>query len=184
MLLHDAFHTLTALQITQITKEHWELMGIMVFIYLVYAKVVLDDHCCIVAAEEPQILVHADDCRYPTACKEDWHATWWNEMGCFLLDRQNPHPCDPPPPHCLHSFSTTNIPVKFKLHEIQKATFALTLVSQFHLLLFTHLCLSTAHHVPTIFPVQDPAMVMSHSHTSPHNFQCSHFCHFVPMYQS
>lgn len=67
-------------------------MGIPVFIHLVYAKAVLDDHCRIVAAEEPRILVHADDCRYPTACEEDWHAAWWNGMGRFLLDGRNPQP--------------------------------------------------------------------------------------------
>ena len=91
-LFHDAFHQLTELPITQITKEHWELMGIPVFIHLVYVKAVLDGHCHIVAAEEPQISAHADDCQYPKACEEDWHAAWWNGMGRFLLDGRNPQP--------------------------------------------------------------------------------------------
>ncbi|KAG2065939.1 hypothetical protein BDR04DRAFT_1031497, partial [Suillus decipiens] len=67
--------------------QHWELLGNDVFTTLVYVQVALEEHCRIVAAEEPRILMHSSDCQDPVACNEDWHAIWWNGMAHFLLDR-------------------------------------------------------------------------------------------------
>ncbi|KAG1824582.1 uncharacterized protein BJ212DRAFT_1260545, partial [Suillus subaureus] len=46
----------------------------------------------IVTAEEPRILMHSNDCGDPAGCSKDWHTTWWNGMGCFLLNGRNPQP--------------------------------------------------------------------------------------------
>ncbi|KAG1843331.1 hypothetical protein DFJ58DRAFT_665347, partial [Suillus subalutaceus] len=54
----------------------------------------LDSHRRIVAAEEPKILMHSNECQDPTGCNEDWHTIWWNGMGRFLLDGRNPQPYD------------------------------------------------------------------------------------------
>jgi hypothetical protein len=57
---------------------------------LVYVQAALEEHRHIVAAEEPKILMHANDCQDPVGCNEDWHedwhAIWWNGMARFLLD--------------------------------------------------------------------------------------------------
>jgi hypothetical protein len=91
-LFRIAFRTLIEIPITRLSKEHRRMIGSEVFTRLVYAKAILDEHCRIVAAEEPRILTHADDCRDPASCVEDWHAVWWNGMGRFLLDGRNPQP--------------------------------------------------------------------------------------------
>ncbi|KIJ13076.1 hypothetical protein PAXINDRAFT_117517 [Paxillus involutus ATCC 200175] len=91
-LFQIAFQKLTEIPITQLTREHRGMMGPEVFTRLVYAKAILDEHCRIVAAEEPRILTHADDCCDPASCEEDWHSVWWNGMGRFLLDGRNPQP--------------------------------------------------------------------------------------------
>ena len=76
--------------LTDISSSHQALMGNDLFIMLVYAKTILDHHCCLVAVEEPPIQTHADECHNPRECAEDWHTAWWNGMGWFLLDGQNP----------------------------------------------------------------------------------------------
>ncbi|KAI9455981.1 hypothetical protein HD554DRAFT_2030695 [Boletus coccyginus] len=96
--IHEFFSTgfsrLLETPIQEISKVHRELMGNEVFVALVYAKATLNEHRRIVAAEEPPILLHADDCKDPQACKQDWHTIWWNGMGHFLLDGRNPQPYD------------------------------------------------------------------------------------------
>ncbi|KIJ59589.1 hypothetical protein HYDPIDRAFT_33029 [Hydnomerulius pinastri MD-312] len=91
-LFHLAFKELMDISVTQLSKLHRAMMGIEVFTAFVLAKTVLDDHCRIIAAEEPRIMTHAEDCQDPAACEEDWHAVWWNGMGRFLLDGRNPQP--------------------------------------------------------------------------------------------
>ncbi|KAG2738471.1 hypothetical protein P692DRAFT_20882620 [Suillus brevipes Sb2] len=86
------YHQLAETPITEITHAHRELMGNEVFLNVVYVQAALDHHRRIVAAEEPRILMHSNDCDDPTGCSEDWHTTWWNGMGCFLLDGRNPQP--------------------------------------------------------------------------------------------
>ncbi|KAF9237393.1 hypothetical protein BU15DRAFT_48745 [Melanogaster broomeanus] len=88
------FERLLETPMNEITKAHRLLMGNDVFIALVYTKATLDDHRHIVAGEEPPILHHVEDCQDPQACKQDWHAIWWNGMGRFLLDGRNPQPYD------------------------------------------------------------------------------------------
>lgn len=87
-----SFMNLLKIPLKEISKEHRLLIGEEVFVAFVYAKAMLDEHCRIVACEEPVILSHASDCGNPTACQEDWHAVWWNGMGRFLLDGRNPQP--------------------------------------------------------------------------------------------
>ncbi|KAG2076067.1 hypothetical protein BDR04DRAFT_1069167 [Suillus decipiens] len=87
-----AFKELVETSITEITCTHWELMGQEVFLNIVYVQAALNHHRQLVAAEEPKILMHSDDCQDPTGCSEDWHAIWWNGMGRFLLDARNPQP--------------------------------------------------------------------------------------------
>ncbi|KAI6114660.1 hypothetical protein EDD16DRAFT_1597213 [Pisolithus croceorrhizus] len=86
------FMGLLKIPLKEISKEHHLLIGEEVFVAFVYAKAMLDEHCRIVACEEPVILSHASDCGDPTTCQEDWHAVWWNGMGRFLLDGRNPQP--------------------------------------------------------------------------------------------
>ncbi|KAG1801244.1 uncharacterized protein BJ212DRAFT_1286628, partial [Suillus subaureus] len=74
------------------THAHQELMGNKVFLNVVYVQAALDHHHQIVAAEEPRILMHSNDCGDPAGCSEDWHATWWNSIGHFLLNGRNPQP--------------------------------------------------------------------------------------------
>ncbi|KAG2157734.1 uncharacterized protein EDB93DRAFT_1078439, partial [Suillus bovinus] len=69
---------------------HQELMGNEVFLNMVYVQAALDNHFRIVAAEEPRILMHLNDCNDLTGCSEDWHAIWWNGMAHFLLNGRNP----------------------------------------------------------------------------------------------
>ncbi|KAG2366749.1 hypothetical protein BDR07DRAFT_1273959 [Suillus spraguei] len=71
---------------------HQELMGHEVFLNIVYVQAALDNHCRIIAAEEPKILMHSSDCQDLMGCSEDWHAIWWNGMGWFLLNGRNPQP--------------------------------------------------------------------------------------------
>ena len=54
------------------------MTGPDIFSSLALAKAVLDEHCRIVAAEEPHILTHTDDCQLPSACEADWHGVWWD----------------------------------------------------------------------------------------------------------
>ncbi|KAI6001131.1 hypothetical protein EDC04DRAFT_2973525 [Pisolithus marmoratus] len=86
------FKGLLEIPLKEISKEHHHLIGEKVFVAFVYAKAMLDEHCKIVACEEPVILSHTSDCENPTACQEDWHTVWWNGMGWFLLDGRNPQP--------------------------------------------------------------------------------------------
>ncbi|KAI6017255.1 hypothetical protein PISMIDRAFT_29524 [Pisolithus microcarpus 441] len=86
------FMNLLKIPLKEISKEHHLLIGEEVFVAFVYAKAMLDEHCRIVACEEPVILSHASDCGNLTACQEDWHAVWWNGMGRFLLDGRNLQP--------------------------------------------------------------------------------------------
>lgn len=87
-----AFQQLAETPITEITHAHRELMGNDVFLNVVYVQAALDHHRRIVAAEEPKILMHSNECHNPTGCNEDWHAIWWNGMGRFLLDGRNAQP--------------------------------------------------------------------------------------------
>jgi hypothetical protein len=87
-----AFQQLAKTPITEITHAHRELMGNEIFLNLVYVQAALDHHRRIVAAEEPRILMHSNDCNDPAGCSKDWHTTWWNGMGRFLLDGRNPQP--------------------------------------------------------------------------------------------
>ncbi|KAG2061314.1 hypothetical protein BDR06DRAFT_1041074, partial [Suillus hirtellus] len=87
-----AFKRLVDTPITQLTAQHQELLGNDVFTTLVYVQVALEEHCRIVAAEEPKILMHTSDCQDPVGCNEDWHTIWWNGMARFLLDRRNLQP--------------------------------------------------------------------------------------------
>ncbi|KAF8547669.1 hypothetical protein OG21DRAFT_1424357, partial [Imleria badia] len=89
-----AFRGLINIPLTQLTKTHHSMIGSDVFKSLALVKAVLDEHCRIIAAEEPRILTHADDCQDPPACKADWHGVWWNGMGQYLLDGRNPQPYD------------------------------------------------------------------------------------------
>lgn len=86
------FRQLLGMSLIDIRTNHHSMMGNDIFIALVYAKAVLDNHCCLIAAEEPAIMVHADDCLSPRECADDWHAAWWNGMGRFLLDGRNLQP--------------------------------------------------------------------------------------------
>ncbi|KAG1757920.1 hypothetical protein EDB19DRAFT_1623036 [Suillus lakei] len=86
------FKQLVDTPITQLTAQHWELIGNNIFTTLVYVQAALEEHRHIVAAEEPKILMHTSDCQDPVACNEDWHTIWWNGMARFLLDRRNPQP--------------------------------------------------------------------------------------------
>jgi len=81
-----AFKRLVDTPITQLTAQHRELLGTDVFTTLVYVQAALEEHRRIVAAEEPKILMHTNDCQDPVGCNEDWHAIWWNGMARFLLD--------------------------------------------------------------------------------------------------
>ncbi|KAG1857218.1 hypothetical protein C8R48DRAFT_804605 [Suillus tomentosus] len=89
-----AFQQLAETPITELTHAHRELMGNEVFLNVIYVQAALDSHRRIVAAEEPKILMHSNECQDPTGCNEDWHAIWWNGMGRFLLDGRNPQPYD------------------------------------------------------------------------------------------
>ena len=89
-----SFKKLLEMLLTDINGSHRALMGNDLFITLVYAKAILDNHCRLVAAEEPPIQTHVDECRNPRECAEDWHAAWWNGMGRFLLDGRNPQSFD------------------------------------------------------------------------------------------
>ncbi|KAG6373521.1 hypothetical protein JVT61DRAFT_6162 [Boletus reticuloceps] len=75
-------------------KVQRAMIGQDIFPSVALAKSVLDQHCRIIAAEEPRILVHADNCQDPVACETDWHGVLWNGMGCYLLDGWNPQPYD------------------------------------------------------------------------------------------
>ncbi|KAG6328140.1 hypothetical protein ID866_10949 [Astraeus odoratus] len=65
-------------------------MGYEVYTGVAIAKTVLDEHCHLLAMEEPPILSHANDCHDLVGCMKDWYGIWWNGMGCFLLDGRNP----------------------------------------------------------------------------------------------
>ncbi|KAG2089237.1 uncharacterized protein F5147DRAFT_587260 [Suillus discolor] len=89
-----AFQQLAETPITELTHAHRELMGNEVFLNVIYVQAALDSHRRIIAAEEPKILMHSNECQDPTGCNKDWHAIWWNGMGHFLLDGRNPQPYD------------------------------------------------------------------------------------------
>ncbi|KAI9571525.1 hypothetical protein HD554DRAFT_1991697, partial [Boletus coccyginus] len=93
-LFRVAFQALTDISLTQLTKGQCASIGSDIVINVALAKTVLDEHHWIIAAEEPQILSHADDCQDPLACEADWHGVWWNGMGRYLLDGRNPQPYD------------------------------------------------------------------------------------------
>ncbi|KAG1897853.1 uncharacterized protein F5891DRAFT_956644, partial [Suillus fuscotomentosus] len=86
------FKQLVNTPITQLTVQYQELLGNDIFMTLVYVQAALEEYCCIMAAEEPKILMHTSDCQDPVGYNEDWHAIWWNGMAYFLLNRQNPQP--------------------------------------------------------------------------------------------
>ncbi|KAG1823743.1 uncharacterized protein BJ212DRAFT_1262287 [Suillus subaureus] len=87
-----AFKQLVNTPITQLTAQHQQLLGNDVFTSLVYVQAALEEHHCIVAAEEPKILIHTSNCQDPVSYNKDWHTIWWNSMACFLLNGQNPQP--------------------------------------------------------------------------------------------
>ncbi|KAF8550529.1 hypothetical protein OG21DRAFT_1513919 [Imleria badia] len=93
-LFKRGFQSLLNTPLKEISKQHRLEMGNDVFVALVYAKSVLEEHSRIIACQEPVILTHADDCQDPLACQADWHSVWWNGMGRFLLDAKNPQPFD------------------------------------------------------------------------------------------
>ena len=76
---------------TSIENAHRTFMGHDVFTTLVYVKALLDEQCCIVTAEPPE-MQHSCSCRDRVGCAEDWWAIWWNGMGRLLLDARNPQP--------------------------------------------------------------------------------------------
>ena len=88
----DCIPRLTDISLMDLTKEHCSMIGPDAFISLALAKSVLDWHCRIIAAEEPHIVAHAEDCQDPPACAADWHGVWWNGMARYLLDGRNPQP--------------------------------------------------------------------------------------------
>ncbi|KAF8121480.1 hypothetical protein EV363DRAFT_1185666 [Boletus edulis] len=91
-LFRTAFRSLANISLTELTKAHRVMIGLKTFASVALAKSVLDQHCRIIAAEEPHIHVHADDCQDTVACATDWHGVWWNGMGRYLLDGRNPQP--------------------------------------------------------------------------------------------
>ncbi|KAG6330967.1 hypothetical protein ID866_8122 [Astraeus odoratus] len=86
------FKQLVECPLTWITKEHHLLIGPKVYAGVAISKTILDKHCHLIVAEEPPALVHSDDCHDHKGCEEDWHITWWNEVGHFLLNGRNPQP--------------------------------------------------------------------------------------------
>ncbi|KAF8124432.1 chitin synthase-domain-containing protein [Boletus edulis] len=93
-LFRIAFRTLTKMPLAKLTKGQRTLIGPDIALNVALAKCILDEQCRIIAAEEPPILSHADDCQEPLACEADWHGVWWNGMGRCLLDGRNPQPYD------------------------------------------------------------------------------------------
>ncbi|KAG6326717.1 hypothetical protein ID866_12372 [Astraeus odoratus] len=89
-LFKPSFKRLVELPYHWFDSEHFVKLGHDVFVGLVLSKAIMDEQRHIIAAEEPKIVEHADDCEDPAACSKDWHAIWWNGMGCFLLDARNP----------------------------------------------------------------------------------------------
>jgi len=71
-LFKCGFRSLLDIPLKQVSKEHRLEMGNDVFVALVYAKLLLDEHSHIIASEELVILTHAVDCQDPITCQEDW----------------------------------------------------------------------------------------------------------------
>ena len=89
-LFDCGFIHLCEIPLTQLKELHclWLRPEILAaYIHVVGHK---DEHCCMVAAEPPE-MQHCDTCEDLTGCSEDWHAIWWNGMGCLLLDGRKPH---------------------------------------------------------------------------------------------
>ena len=91
-LFRIAFLILTDISLMDLTKEHHSMISPDTFVSLALTKSVLDQHCWIIAAEEPHIVAHAEDCQDPPVCAADWHDGWWNGMAHYLLDGWNPQP--------------------------------------------------------------------------------------------
>ena len=69
-LFRLAFRGLADMSLTQLTKGQCALIGPDIVISVALAKSVLDKHCRIIAAEEPHIISHANDCQ---DCRESWY---------------------------------------------------------------------------------------------------------------
>ncbi|KAJ7487939.1 hypothetical protein FB451DRAFT_1362561 [Mycena latifolia] len=88
-----AFQRLASISLRDLKPEDIEKIGLVVYVALARLKEAIQQHRCILAAEEPQIHPihgHSADCQDKAACARDWHAIWWNGMGRFLLDGRNP----------------------------------------------------------------------------------------------
>ncbi|KAG1822436.1 uncharacterized protein BJ212DRAFT_1296503 [Suillus subaureus] len=76
---------------THISNVECHAVGSIVWNTMFKVKEHLDVHCWTVACEAPP-MVHAGTCMNQKRCEEDWKQLWWNGMGWFLLDGQNPQP--------------------------------------------------------------------------------------------
>ncbi|KAJ6479153.1 hypothetical protein C8R45DRAFT_832985, partial [Mycena sanguinolenta] len=93
-LFSMAFQRLVALPLRSLTQTDLEWLGFPVYVALARVKEAIQEHKCIMAAEEPVFSrdhrPHSPDCHDNAACSEDWHCAWWNGIGRPLLDGRNP----------------------------------------------------------------------------------------------
>jgi hypothetical protein len=90
----DAFKRLAEIPLREITDSHEKLISTMVFNKFARVSQMVDEHQRILTMEPPPVDIHAPDCVDPGQCEADWQAVWWNGMGRFLLDGQNPQSWD------------------------------------------------------------------------------------------
>ncbi|KAG1726859.1 hypothetical protein EDD22DRAFT_853498 [Suillus occidentalis] len=77
--------------INDINDNEFHAVGSVVWNTMFKVKERLDVHRQIIACEAPP-MVHVGTCTKQKLCEDDWKQLWWNRMGRFLLDGQNPQP--------------------------------------------------------------------------------------------
>ncbi|KAJ6526085.1 hypothetical protein B0H19DRAFT_1084691 [Mycena capillaripes] len=95
VLFAVAFQRLVTSRLRDFTGRDVDWMGLRIYVTVARLKEAIQQHRCILAAEAPEFdllngVAHSPDCRDHDSCSRDWHATWWNGMGRFLLDGRNP----------------------------------------------------------------------------------------------
>ena len=85
-----AFKRVVDMNIWDLSDEDIMKMSIPIFMAAVRMMEAATEYRRIVACEPPPMVNHCNECHNHVQCAIDWHGTWWNGMGRFLLDGRNP----------------------------------------------------------------------------------------------
>ncbi|KAJ7637977.1 hypothetical protein DFH06DRAFT_1002009, partial [Mycena polygramma] len=89
LLFSIAFRDLVSEPLRKLTADDMDRLGFYMYSAIARLKEAIQEHRCILAAEEPQFdddNPHCPSCSDNDRCANDWQQSWWNGIGRFFTD--------------------------------------------------------------------------------------------------